>query len=227
MRNRIKLLASLSIASICLGTTWGQSQTNITLEDMDKTPVKAQDTVLVAPKATEVVSDQTYSPANTSTEVGSIPPGETKSLLRRKEAKKFSTAGFGPAGFGNIDEKTPAYDLYAGRMWEVNKHAAIKALGEVASDFDNATMANMQLGANLYALPSDISPYIGGGLGLGYGTVPGDQAFGFNVGASVGALLFRTSSAQMNVEGSAQMMLSELNDNGSPSIYAARLGVLF
>ena len=113
-------------------------------------------------------------------------------------------------------------------MWEVNKFAAIKALGEVASDFDKATMGSFKMGANLYAAPTDFSPYIGGGLGLGYGALPDDQQFGFNLGAQVGALLFRTSNAQMNLEGSAEMMLSQLdNGGGVPSVYSARLGVLF
>jgi hypothetical protein len=77
-------------------------------------------------------------------------------------------------------------------------------------------------------MPNDISPYVGAGLGMGYGAVPGDQSFGFNLGASVGALLFRTSNAQMNLEGSAQTLLSELGDDENiPTVYAARLGVLF
>lgn len=224
MLNSMRFSATMALAAL-LGAAWGQKQTNITIQDGDGQA--AADTAVTAMPNNENVSDQAYSPPDTASEVGAIPPGETKTLLRRKESKKFSAAGFGPAGFGNIDERVPAYDLYVGRLWEVNPHAAIKALGEVASDFDRATLANFQLGANFYALPNDISPYIGGGLGLGYGMVPGDRAFGFNVGASVGAMLFRTSNAQMNLEGSAKMMLAELDDNGSPSVYSARLGVLF
>lgn len=231
---------AFTAAVLCLGHAAGQSQTNITVQDGATQAAPKTDTVKVVPPGTEVVpaaagtggssdivvTDPSYTPPDTASEVGAIPRSQTKVLQNRREAKRFTTAGLGPAGFGGIDEKTPAYDLYAGRMWEVNKHAAIKALGEVASDFDRATMANVTLGANVYAAPTDFSPYIGGGMGLGYGTVPGDQEFGFNVGAQIGALLFRTSNAQMNLEGSAQMLLSEL-DNGNPSVYAARLGVLF
>lgn len=235
---------AFTAAVLCLGQSAGQSQTNITVEDGGSStavPVTPVDTVHKVPPGTEViggsttggsgdivVTDPSYTPPDTASEVGAIPQSQTKVLQNRKEAKRFSTAGFGPAGFGNIDERTPAYDLYVGRMWEVNKHAAIKALGEVASDFDKATLANVTMGANLYAAPTDFSPYIGGGLGLGYGAVSGDRDFGFNVGAQIGALLFRTSNAQMNLEGSAQMLLSELEDGeGQPSVYAARLGVLF
>jgi hypothetical protein len=242
--------ATMAAALLCVGHAAGQSQTNITVQGDGtssgapgtvKTPATPPDTVkhVMPPAGTgaassqpvvggssTVIKDSTYTPPDTAREVGSIPPDETKILQTRREAKKFSTAGFGPAGFGNIDEHTPAYDLYVGRMWEVNKFAAIKALGEVASDFDKATLGNVSMGANFYASPTDFSPYVGGGLGLGYGTVPGDRNFGFDIGAQIGALLFRTSNAQMNLEGSAQMMLSSLG-NGDPSIYSARLGVLF
>jgi hypothetical protein len=242
----LKTISSAALAAaLCLGQTFGQSQTNITVQGEGKTstaPV-VQDTVkrvapgtvttphdhVVGGSATAVVEDPSYAPPDTAREVGAIPAEQTKVLQNRREAKRFSTAGFGPAGFGNIDERTPAYDLYVGRLWEVNKFAAIKALGEVTSDFDKATMGSVKMGANLYASPTDFSPYIGGGLGLGYGAIPGDRDFGFNVGAQIGAMLFRTSNAQMNLEGSAEMMLSQLDNgnDGTPSVYAARLGVLF
>jgi hypothetical protein len=234
MRNRMRYFAFLSLIVACLGQSRGQSQTNITVQGDQQN--QAKDTVKVAPEGskavpndnggTTVVPDQAYTPPDTATEVGAIPKEQTKVLQNRKEAKRFTGAGFGPAGFGNIDERMPAYDVYVGRFWEVNRFAAIKALGEVASDFDNATMSSLQLGANMYASPTAFSPYIGGDLGLGYGMVPGDRNFGFNVGGSIGALLFRTSNAQMNLEGAAQMMLSQL-DNKNTSIYTARLGVLF
>jgi len=249
-KNTSLFSAAVAAAVLCLGHAAGQSQTNITVEGEGtssaapgtvRAPATPPDTIKhVTPPAgtgaassqpvvggsSTVIKDSMYTPPDTSREVGRIAPEDTKVLQTRREAKRFSTAGFGPAGFGNIDEHTPAYDLYVGRLWEVNKFAAIKALGEVASDFERATLGNVSMGANLYASPTDFSPYIGGGLGLGYGAVPGDRNFGFNVGAQIGALLFRTSNAQMNLEGSAEMMVSELG-NGEPSIYSARLGVLF
>ncbi|MDB5047502.1 MAG: hypothetical protein JWO30_573 [Fibrobacteres bacterium] len=234
MRNRMRHFAFLSVIAACLAQPRAQNQTNVTVEG-DQAD-KAKDTVKVVPEGYKVVPDgnggtvavpdQAYTPPDTASEVGAIPKDQTKVLQNRKEAKRFTGAGFGPAGFGNIDERMPAYDVYVGRFWEVNRFAAIKALGEVASDFNNATLSSLQLGANMYASPTAFSPYIGGDLGLGYGMVPGDRNFGFNVGASVGALLFRTSNAQMNLEGAAQMMLSQLDDKNT-SLYTARLGVLF
>jgi hypothetical protein len=160
--------------------------------------------------------------------VGAIKPSETRTLQRRHEAKTFTGAGLGPAGFGNVDETKPAYDVYLGQFWEVNPHAAIKAVGEVASDLNKAHIADLTLGANFYALPTEFSPYIGGGMGLAYDWTHGGNAFGFNVGASLGALLFRTASAQMNLEGNAQMVMDQLsNSNDRPTIYSARLGVMF
>ncbi len=235
----IRLMAFCSVTALLMGHAVAQSQTNVNVYGKsDKDTVKqavpvtpAQPTV-VTPAQPEVITlgQPTVAvpptPPDTSTTVGAIPPEETRVLQQRREAKRFTTAGFGPAGFNNVDEKDQAYDLYAGKFWEVNRSAAIKGLAEVASDFNHTSIVDLNLGANLYALPTDFSPYVGGAMGLTYGSVPGDRAFGLNIGASLGALLFRTSNAQMNLEGNAQMMLTELNHE-KPSIYSARLGVLF
>ena len=162
--------------------------------------------------------------------VGDIEPSDTKRLQRRKEAKRFSMAGFGPAGFGNevMDDKDDrmSYDIYLGRAWEVNPRAAIKSIAEVTTDFDDNHLADLSLGANFYALPTDFSPYLGGDLGLGMGRANTENVFGFTAGAGIGAMLFRTSNAQMNIEGGAEVMLSELEDE-FPTVYSATVGVLF
>lgn len=162
--------------------------------------------------------------------VGDIEPSDVKRLERRKHAKRFGMAGFGPANFsgGAMDDKDDrmSYDIYLGRAWEVNSRAAIKSTAELVTDFNNNHIADLSLGANLYALPTDFSPYVTGDLGLGVGRSSPDNAFGFTAGAGIGALLFRTSNAQLNVEGGAEMMLSELDDD-FPTVYSATLGVLF
>lgn len=162
--------------------------------------------------------------------VGDIEPSDVKRLERRKEAKRFAMAGFGPAAFGNSlmddDDDRLSYDIYLGRAWEVNPRAAIKSLVGVTSDLDDNHLADLSLGANFYALPTDFSPYIGGDLGLGVGRADRENVFGFTAGASLGALLFRTANAQMNLEGGAEVMLSELDDE-FPTVYSATIGVLF
>lgn len=164
-------------------------------------------------------------------EVGMLERNDVNQLDRRRKAKNFSTFGLGPASIDNIEgaEGDIAYNVYGGEFWEVNRHAAIKAQGNVTSDLDNAVLVNLGLGANAYALPTDFTPYVGGDLGLGYGYGDDDNAFGFNAGASIGALLFRTSSAQLNLEGKTSVLLNELGDedSGYPVTYSARLGILF
>lgn len=162
--------------------------------------------------------------------VGDIEPSDTRRLERRREAKRFGLAGFGPAGYGGdaMDDKDDrmSYDVYLGRAWEVSSRAAIKSIAEVTSDFDDNHLADLSLGANFYALPTDFSPYLGADLGLGAGRADGENAFGFTAGASLGALLFRTASTQLNVEGNAEVMLSELEDE-FPTVYSATVGVMF
>jgi hypothetical protein len=208
----------------------GENNVNIIREsDQDKAVVK--DTVQVAKDTLTDSAKAAQQAVYTPDTVGAIKPSETMTLQRRHQAKDFTGAGLGPAAFGNIDERQPAYDVYLGHFWEVNPHAAIKTVGEVATDLNHAHIADLTLGANLYALPTEVSPYIGGGMGLAYERITGDNNFGFNVGASIGALLFRTASAQMNLEGNAKLMLTQMGDNNNnndmPTVYSARIGVMF
>ena len=91
--------------------------------------------------------------------VGDIEPSDVNKLERRTKAKQFSMVGFGPANFRGVqDEDRLSYDFYIGRVWEAASRAAIKSTLEVTSDFEDNHMADLTLGANFYALPTDFSP---------------------------------------------------------------------
>lgn len=220
---------SLLIGLGALGIAWCDNNVNI-IRDSDQP--KAKDTTIYLKDTAayrDTLSDSAKAAQHavyTPDTVGGVRPSEVNTLQRRHAAKHFTAAGFGPAGFGNIDDERLAYDAYLGRFWEVNPHSAIKATGEVTTDLGKSNLFDFNLGANLYALPTDVSPYLGGSMGLAYGRGEGDHTFGFNLGASLGALLFRTASAEMNLEANAQILLSQLT-NDYPTVYTARLGVLF
>lgn len=159
--------------------------------------------------------------------VGDIEPSDVDKLARRKNAKKFTMAGFGPARFvGVTDGDRLSYNVYMGRAWEVNSRAAIKANVELTSDFEDNHLADLSLGANFFALPTDYSPYVSGAFGLGTVRSFSDQEFGFTARGSIGALLFRTSTTQLNIEGAAKILLSKV-DAEFPATYMLTLGVLF
>ena len=226
------------------GAAGAQSQTNVTVYGEGGTSaaprtdtVLARDTVYGTTRAEGgVIGGKTVLESDVAVQdqavdtVGDIEPSDTKRLQRRKEAKRFSMAGFGPAGFGSAtmddDDDRLSYDIYLGRAWEVNPRAAIKTVAELTTDLDDNHLADLSLGANFYALPTDFSPYLGGDVGLGMGRADNENAFGFTAGASLGALLFRTSNAQLNLEGGADVMLSELDDE-FPTVYSATIGGLF
>lgn len=217
------------------------AQTSVNIYGEGGTSAPAQDTVYET-ETTTTTQGSTSVEAKTTLEadvavqdqavdtVGDIEPSDTKRLQRRREAKRFGMAGFGPAGFGStvMDDRDDrmSYDIYLGRAWEVSPRAAIKSIAEVTTDFDDNHIADLSLGANFYALPTDFSPYLGGDLGLGVGRADNENAFGFTAGAALGALLFRTANAQMNIEGGAEVMLSELADE-FPTVYSATVGVMF
>jgi hypothetical protein len=161
-----------------------------------------------------------------SNTIGGIEPADVNEMQLRRKAINFETVGFGPASLQNLGVDELSYNFYAGRLWEVNQNAAIKAIGEVTTDFDKAVFASIGLGANLYPFNADISPYIGGDLGLGIGRGFGDNAFGFDLGVALGALLFRTSNVQMSLEGKVHTLLNEI-DGDFPYYLTGRIGILF
>ena len=160
--------------------------------------------------------------------IGGATPAKQTQLERREQAFRFYTFGLGPAMFKNLGTDKTSYSFFGGRLWEVNPYAAIKALGEVTTDFSGAIMGDASIGANMYALNYDISPYVGGDLGLGIAHGSGRNAFGFDLGGAIGAQFFRTSTAQMSIEGKIRVLFNDVNNSSNfPFFYALRLGVLF
>ncbi|MFP4415663.1 MAG: hypothetical protein ACLFSB_00175 [Chitinispirillaceae bacterium] len=145
--------------------------------------------------------------------------------LEKTRAVRLTVAGFGPAGFANVGESNLSYDFFGGLLWEVNPQAAIKAIGDITTDFSNVTMITANVGANFYPIVENISPVFGAMFGFGYafGT---SHEFGFDVGVSGGVILFRTATTQMTVEGHGIFLLSEMED-GFPTKFGGRLGIIF
>lgn len=146
--------------------------------------------------------------------------------LVRKKAVPFIAAGFGPANLENTNSEGLAYNFYGGRYWEVARNAGLKLLGEITTDFDDSFLLGVDIGANLYLLPADISPFIGGEMGFGFTRVSGDNVFGLSFAASAGAQFFRTSDVQLNAEVRAGVLLGR-SEGDFPLNYMARLGIFF
>ena len=149
-------------------------------------------------------------------------------LQGRKKALNLRTLGFGPGIPGGMKTNKLTYNFYGGRIWEVAYQAAVRANGELITDFRKAAYLAGNLGMSYYPFKiTQFSPYVGGEMGLGYvhrGT--GDNAFGFNMGALAGTILFRTSDVQLSVELKGQILLQDFNA-GAPASFSMRLGILF
>jgi hypothetical protein len=231
---RGKLIPGIAALAFWLAGAVPAQNNTVIIQDPNAPEGKAspKDTVILRDTSfSKVVPDTARNPADDT--VGGIQSGEERTLERRRKAKNFTGAGLGPVAFGHLEENKPSYNFYLAHFWEVNSRAAIKAVGEVASDLDHAHYFDFSGGVNFYAMPTDFSPYLGGNFGLGFDQSRGNDAFGFNVGASLGALMFRTSTAQVNLEAMAQMLLDKSDEVGPdeddefPTIIGARVGVLF
>jgi hypothetical protein len=147
--------------------------------------------------------------------------------LARREAVRFYTAGFGPANLQNVQSEGLAYNFFGGYMWEPANYAMIRASGDITTDFSNSLLLSASLGANLYPLKRDISPYIGGEMGFGYSRGGGDNTVGLSFGGFLGAQFFRTSDTQLIFELKLYILLNETGEGAFPLSYLARIGLLF
>lgn len=146
---------------------------------------------------------------------------------RRTRSLRYGMAGFGPATFRNVEADAAAYNFFGGYLWEVNPYAAMKGILDATTDFNEAILASLNIGANFYPVNADISPLLGASLGLAYiGGSEIDDNFGFDGGFTLGAQLFRTSDIQMLLEVGSIFHFREV-DESIPFIYTARIGVLF
>ena len=151
---------------------------------------------------------------------------DTGTAVPKQRAAEYSAAGFGPATMTNISSRTLSYSFFLGRIWEVNPFAGIRAMADVTTDFRNSAVASLGLGLQVMPFPEEFSPYVAGEFGLGYAREDGTNFFGFNAAGALGIMLFRSATAQMVLEGKAGFLFDDL-ENGFPSIYTVRIGILF
>ena len=201
----------------------GESQNNVIINNDKSSPQAAK-----KESADSLAKAQANTTAGTGGDsIGGQTPSQRTDLQRRRITYNFTTIGFGPATIKKMGvDNAMCYSFFAGRLWEVNPYAAIKANFEITSEFGNAVMGLVDLGANIYLLNADVAPYFGGDLGFGVGhNAVGETPYGFSLGGAVGIVLFRTSTVQMSVEGKASVVFDTSN-NSYPAIYSVRLGVM-
>lgn len=151
--------------------------------------------------------------------------GATESSITR--ADQF-IAGAGPAQLENLGANELSYQFFAGKFWELNRQFALKTIAEATTDFDNAVLASGKLGANFYPTTSRFSPYVGGAVGLGYAMDAAERyAFGMDLSASIGLMLFRDINTQVTLETATNVLLREFENESNPIGFSARVGILF
>ncbi|KMQ51557.1 hypothetical protein CHISP_1565 [Chitinispirillum alkaliphilum] len=138
----------------------------------------------------------------------------------------FSTFGLGLGGLGNLDSDNLAITGFVGSVLEIGPTVQGKIILDLTTDFRDALFTNAKLGVNFLAPTAFASPYLGLGLGLGYARGAGENLFGVTVAGSLGLILLRTSSIQLDLEGNINAMFNT-TDEGVPFAYSLRLGVLY
>jgi hypothetical protein len=138
--------------------------------------------------------------------------------------------GVGIGAFFNLSEDNPAYQAFFSRIWGLGDYFAVNLIGEGATDFDNSWYVDGNLRFDLYPLPAYtvISPYLGVGAGIGWGTVTNEdeEALGVNLVGTVGFRLFKDLPVGLTFEANVDWLLNHVVD-GNPVVLMGRVGIAF
>lgn len=153
--------------------------------------------------------------AEQNSEVGKIAESEEYEMLRRRGTLRYTTIGLGlglwhPYDSDNGAEASLSYLLRYGYIWEASPHGAITLITNFGFNFEDnwSIQETFLIGGRYHITASSVSPYIGGGIGLGYSVFYGEDEFGrsevyggygFAFAASAGIVFFRTSTTQLDV----------------------------
>jgi len=146
--------------------------------------------------------------------------------------KQFSywNVGFGPALGRRMESDDVFYSLSVARIWDIHPRISAKALGEANFTSGNeAYLYNVGIGASWFFFPSvNGTAYVTGDLGYGFAQSTLDNTNdGFTFGTGVGYQFFRTSRTTLDVLFRYAVLTSDLEENGFPQIFGARLAVNF
>ena len=153
--------------------------------------------------------------AEQNSEVGKIAESEEYEMLRRRGTLRYTTIGLGlglwhPYDGDNGAEASLSYLLRYGYIWEASPHGAITLITNFGFNFEDnwSIQETFLIGGRYHITASSVSPYIGGGIGLGYSVFYGEDkngdskvygGYGFAFAASAGVVVFRTSTTQLDV----------------------------
>jgi hypothetical protein len=158
---------------------------------------------------------------------GALTQAQAQQMAPDIEAPQAFYLGAGVGVLVNLGADDPAYSFYGGRLWNLNRFVSMKATLEAATDFDQSVLASALVGANVYPITTRYAPYVGAGIGVGYGRDASDvDKFGLDINGVFGVLLLRGSPIEAKIETNANVLLREIGDD-FPVTFGIRAAALF
>ncbi len=157
--------------------------------------------------------------------VGEISYEEQEKVRARVQTLDLTSLSFGPSWSSDMNNSDVFYSVHAGRTWEVNTHAEVRAnLDAAFASTNEGLWLSGTIGAGWLLTTDDFSPVLGAEFGYGYAHVDGfPDPSGFVLGGFAGVRFFRTSTTQMSLEGFFQTIMRYEN----PVMAGLRFGILF
>lgn len=138
----------------------------------------------------------------------------------------FTVLGLGPAGLGNLDSDNLALSAYYGYTLAINPFVTGKIIYEINTDFTDALVTEIGVGADILLAEGFFAPYFGVGVGGGFVRGAQDNLFGVILNATAGVLPLRFENIQLDIHAKVSVLLRDA-EKGNPYAYSLRAGVYF
>ncbi len=136
----------------------------------------------------------------------------------------FTVLGLGPAGLGNLDSDNLALSAYYGYTLAINPFVTGKIIYEINTDFTDALVTEIGVGADILLAEGFFAPYFGVGVGGGFVRGAQDNLFGVILNATAGVLPLRFENIQLDIHAKVSVLLRDA-EKGNPYAYSLRAGV--
>jgi hypothetical protein len=154
-----------------------------------------------------------------------VSDGKRQDMKVEHEIHKITFAGVGIGYVDNEGFKDISYNFFLSRLWEVWRYGAIRAAGELITDLNDAVIADITLGVNVYPFQYGTTPYAGIEIGYGFGNIESGTNFGIYGSGEIGVFAIKISSLMLASSARIFLMRSSLSGE-YPIGFIFRVGLL-
>ncbi|MFP4013511.1 MAG: hypothetical protein ACLFVQ_05445 [Chitinispirillaceae bacterium] len=114
-----------------------------------------------------------------------------------REIHRVFIAGLGGGYIDHPDFERVSYNFYLSALWEVWRYGAVRVGGEFVSDLEESFVGDIVAGVNVYPFAFGTTPFVGFGVGYGYGQAADQTGWGLHASADIGVFVIQGPNLQL------------------------------